>query len=207
VDALMTTAALFFALQLLAAAPEPSFPPATAQAMAKRMLDAEPYVGSDEQKETAGQTGKFFSPQELQLLHGNPMLGYWHVGTFAWAEGMKVSWGGIQSAHRSCRSIRPQAWAIAFAHVAKTAGLVVSPEAAVQMSGGCVGAVIDPSAREPVPGVLLELRVKSPSGTLLYRIAMGKPTVEDAMGAALDVALQFSRNVATEKGSARANSR
>jgi hypothetical protein len=60
--------------------------------------------------------------------------------------------------------------------------------------------VVDRSAEEPVPGVLVELRIKSPTGVLLYRVSMGKPTVEDAMGAALDLVLRFSRALPTRAG-------
>ena len=70
-----------------------------------------------------------------------------------------------------------------------------------------MGAVIDPSPREPVPGVLLELRVKSPTGTLRYRVGMGKASVEDAMGAALDLVLGFARSLGTNDGGASIHAR
>ena len=52
-------------------------------------------------------------------------------------------------------------------------------------------AVISPTPEEPVPGVLLEVRLRSARGTALYRVAVGKATVEDAMGAALELVIYF----------------
>jgi hypothetical protein len=174
-----------------------ALPRATAVAMAKRLLESEPFVGSTEDR-SSKEVGRFFSRTELSLLRGNPLVGHWHSSSFRWESAKEVAWGGIKSAHRSCGAIQGKAWAAAFRSAAANTGLVVTPKGAVEVSGGCVGAVIDPSSAEPVPGVLLELRVKSPGGTLLYRLGMGKPTVEEAMGAALEFVLRFSQALPLE---------
>ncbi|HEY0714833.1 MAG TPA: hypothetical protein VGF45_19285 [Polyangia bacterium] len=132
-------------------------------------------------------------------MRGNPLLGYWHSSSFRWGAEKTVAWGGIKSSHRSCSAISAKAWAAAFRVAATKAALTVSPAASIEVSGGCVGAVIDPSPSEPVPGVLLELRMKGATGTLLYRVGVGKPTVEDAMGAALELVLRFGQNSPEEE--------
>jgi hypothetical protein len=43
--------------------------------------------------------------------------------------------------------------------------------------------------------VLLEVRLRSSRGTALYPVAVGKATVEDAMGAALDLAISFGLGI------------
>jgi hypothetical protein len=176
-----------------------------AEAILKRMRAMEGFLGSQEERQTRSQVGRYFSAAEYSRLRGNPVVGYWDAGSFAWKGGARVAWGGIRSAHPSCRPIGGNAWQTAFVEVAKRRGLEVVPKAAVTVEGGCVAAVVDGSEEERVPGVLLEIRVRSePARSLLLRVAIGKPTVEDAMGAALDLALRFSRNLGeVEDASAR----
>jgi hypothetical protein len=173
----------------------PELPPARTRALLERMMSTESFVGSTSEREGRKTTGRYFSRTEYQRLQGNPLLGYWHVGDFSWAGGARVAWKGIRSSHPSARPVADKAWAAAFRIAAAANGLKEDPGAPVQVEGGCVAAVVDPSSEEPVPGVLVELRIKSPSGVLLYRVSMGKPTVEDAMGAALDLVLRFSRSL------------
>ena len=90
------------------------------------------------------------------------------------------------------RRISAKAWDAAFAYVAERRGLTVDKAAAMRIEGACVGAVVEPTSREPVPGVALELRVSGPAGELRYRITVGKPTVEDAIAASLDYVVGFA---------------
>jgi hypothetical protein len=175
----------------------PELPAARAQALVERMMSTEAFVGSANDKESRGTTGRYFTRAEYQRLRGNPLLGYWDVGGFSWAGGARVGWRGIRASHPSARPISAQAWTTAFRVAAAASGLEEDPKARVQVEGGCVAAVVDGSSDEPVPGVLIELRLKSPTGVLLYRVSVGKPTVEDAMGAALDLVLRFSRALPT----------
>lgn len=186
----------------------PELPPDRAQALLERMMSTEDFVGSANEKESCKTTGRYFTRAEYRRLRGNPLLGYWDIGGFSWAGGAHVAWRGIRPSHPSARAISAQAWGAAFRIAAKASGLEEDAEARVQVEGGCVAAVVDPSSDEPVPGVLIELRVKSPTGVLLYRVSVGKPTVEDAMGAALDLVLRFSRGLSAggsegERGPAR----
>jgi hypothetical protein len=173
----------------------PTLPQKTVEAMLKRMMETEPFVGSRAERDGRSESGRFFTEAERRRLRGNPVLGYWDAGAFAWAGAPLVAWGGIRSAHPSCRGIGPRAWSAAFEHAARKQALEVTTKAAVRLSGGCVAAVIDPTEENPVPGVLVELRLDSPKGSFLVRTAVGKLTVEDAMGAALEFALSASKNV------------
>jgi hypothetical protein len=172
-------------------------PARQAHALLDRLMVTEPYVGSAEERETRSSTGRHFSRGEYARLRGNPLLGYWDVGTFAWTGGEKLAWDGIRTAHRSARPITARAWTAAIRQVVQRQGLTLSMDAEVRFEGACVAAVIDSTEREPVPGVLLEVRLKSPGGVLLYRVGVGKATVEDAIGAALDVVVRFGRSLKT----------
>jgi hypothetical protein len=203
----MTTAHLHLVLMLAAQAASPAPLPARhAQALMERMLATEPFLGSAEHRASLGSTGRFFSRKEHARLHGNPVLGYWDAGTFAW-RGSELAFDGIQARHRSARGLTAAAWRAAISVVAARHALHLSPTAQMRLEGGCVGAVIDPSSTEPVPGVLLELRLKSPAGTLLYRVGIGKASVEDAMGAAVDLVLGFARSLESDDRGASSHAR
>jgi hypothetical protein len=204
VDAVMLAASLIGTLLLAQAAHREGLTSGrTSQAIVARLLESEAYLGSEEERQSRGSASRFFSRAEYSRLRGNPMLGYWDAGTFTWTGGGRVAWGGVRSLHRSARPIRGAAWAAAFRQVAARQGLQVTPDADVRLEGACVAAVVDPTIEEPVAGVLLELRVESPAGTLLYRVSMGKASVEDAMGAALELVMVFARSFApARKGEA-----
>ena len=195
----MTAVHIHLVVLAAQAAMPAALPERHAQAVLDRMLATEPFVESAEHRALRSKTGRYFSRQEHARLHGNPLLGYLDIGTFAWS-GRLLAFDGIRGAHRSARGITGAAWAAAVAKVAARHGLELSQGAHLRLEGGCVAAVIDPGSNEPVPGVLLELRLKSPSGTLLYRVGMGKASVEDAMGAALDLVISFARSLETKKG-------
>ena len=127
----------------------------------------------------------FFRGADYEGLKGNPVFGYWNEGHFRW-KGTHVAWDGITSATESAAPITRRAWSAAFAYVAKKHGLVLDREAAIRVRGACIAAVLDPSLGEPNRGVVLEVRIDSPTGPFRYRFGMGKPTIEDAVGASLD---------------------
>ena len=64
--------------------------------------------------------------------------------------------------------------------------------APVRIRGACVAAVLEPTRREPKRGVVLEVGVASPTGVFRLRFGMGKPTIQDAVGASVDRALGFA---------------
>ena len=181
----------------------PSLKPEQIKGLASRVLDRQPFLQSTDAREERQTLRRYFGPVEYEKLRGNPVLGYWDASRFRWA-GRVVTWGGIVSAARSAGPISAQGWQAAFRQVAGRQGLTIAAAAPMRIEGACVAAVIDPSKDEPVPGVLLELRITSPAGVLSHRFGIGKPTVEEAMGAALDFAISFARTIGKEKASARA---
>jgi len=135
---------------------------------------------------------RFFRAGDYARLHGNPVIGYWDARGFKWT-GTRVAWDGVVSVAPSARRITKRAWDAAFAHVARQQGLTVDPKAPIRIRGACVAAVVRPSVAEPNRGVLIELRIDGPKGAFLYRLGVGKPTLEDAVGASLDWAIAFAR--------------
>ena len=191
---MVSTVAL--ALTLVGPTATETLPAGQAEAVLQRMLDTEAFVGSQEEREERRSVARHFSAAEYARLKGNPLLGYWDEGGFRWpASQASIAWDGIRNLHPSSRPIGRRSWEVAFKAVARKHGLTVKPSSPIRVQGACVGAVVDRSEREPVPGVLLELRVSSPTGTLLYRVGVGKATVEDAMGAALELAVTFARSL------------
>jgi hypothetical protein len=79
--------------------------------------------------------------------------------------------------------------------VAKKQGLVVDKNAPMRVRGACVDAVAVPNMQQPNPGVKLEIRVESPTGVLKWRYSLGKPTLETAVGASVDLALLFAQEI------------
>ena len=169
-----------------------------------RLGDREPFLGSHEAAHHPESLGHFFGPHDYERLRGNPVYGYWADDGFRWVGG-RVAWDGITPLSPSARPIRPRAWDAAFAYVAKKYALTIDRRAPVRVRGACVAAVIYPSPSQPNRGVVLELRIDSPKGVFWYRFGMGKPTVEDAIGASLDWAIGFARTINREPiGPARA---
>jgi hypothetical protein len=159
-----------------------------------RLGDREPFLGSLEAKRHPDSLNRFFGAREYRRLRGNPVYGYWADDGFRWA-GARVAWDGITPASPSARPIRRRAWDAAFAYVAKTHGLTIDRHAPIRIRGACIAAVVNPSVDEPNRGVVLELTVESPSGRFWYRFGMGKPTLEDAVGASLDWSVSFARTI------------
>jgi hypothetical protein len=157
----------------------------------RRLGDREPFLSSRDAAAHPESLNQFFTKEEYATLRGNPVYGYWNEGRFRWT-GVHVAWEGIIPLSRSARAITPRAWREAFKYVAKQRGLVIDPRAPMRIQGACLGAVLDPGLDEPNRGVVLEVRIESPSGRFLYRFGMGKPTIEDAIGASLDWAVGFA---------------
>lgn len=189
-------AACLAALATPGAAEEPPLPgtPEQMTSFVRRLNDREPFAGSREARLHGDSLGRFFGWKEYQLLRGNPVYGYWAEGGFRWV-GARVAFDGIKPIGRSAQQITSRAWEAAFRYVAKENGWVIDGRAPIRVRGACLGAVLDPGLDEPNRGVVLELRVESPTGPFLYRFGMGKPTIEDAIGASLDWALSFARVV------------
>lgn len=174
-------------------APDPWTPEQGAHVVA-RLADREAFVGSREARRHPDSLNLFFRAADYEGLKGNPVFGYWNEGHFRW-KGTHVAWDGITSATESAAPITRRAWSAAFAYVAKKHGLVLDREAAIRVHGACIAAVLDPSLGEPNRGVVLEIRIDSPTGPFRYRFGMGKPTIEDAVGASLDWAVSFALTV------------
>jgi hypothetical protein len=164
-----------------------------AEALAVRLGERRPFLESQEARKERATLGQFFKDPDYRVLRGNPLLGYWDRGGFAWS-GDRVAWEGIESA-AGCRRVQRTAWDRAFAYAVKKAGLVVDPAAPIRVRGACVWAVVEASADEPVPGVLLEIKVAGGKGLLRYRFGMGKATVEDAIGAAVELVVAFAKGM------------
>jgi hypothetical protein len=185
-----------FALAMWAAtdAPRdvPKLKPEQVQALVAKIGQREPFLGSATARRERSSLYRYFNAADYALIRGNDVLGYWDRGAFSWVVD-EVAWDGISGASSSAAAISKQAWAAAFRYVAKLQGLKVVRAAAVRIEGACVTATVDPTDESPVPGVLIEVRLRSPSGVMRYRLAVGKPSVEEAMTAALNLVIQFSR--------------
>lgn len=162
--------------------------------LAQKLGQTEPFLRSAEAKQEPQSLNRFFHRPEYDRLVGNPVLGYWSAGGFRW-QGVRVAWDGIESVAPSARPITRKAWDVAFQYVAQRRGLVLDRAAPIRIRGACVAAVVHPTPEEPVRGVLLEVRVEGPGGQMLYRFGMGRPTLEDAVGAAIDVAIGLAMNL------------
>jgi hypothetical protein len=159
-----------------------------------RLADREAFVGSREARRHPESLNLFFRGADYEGLRGNPVFGYWSEGHFRW-KGTHVAWDGITPATGSAAPITRGAWTTAFAYVAKKHGLVLDRQATIRVRGACLAAVLNPTVGEPNRGVVLEIRIDSPTGPFRYRFGMGKPTIEDAVGASLDWAVSFALTV------------
>jgi hypothetical protein len=160
----------------------------------ERLTDREPFLDSREAARHPESLNHFFRAQEYRRLRGNPVYGYWADDGFRWV-GARVSWDGISPASPTARPIRRRAWDAAFAYVAKKYGLTIDRRSPIRVRGVCIAAMADPSVDQPNRGVVLELRLESPTGRFWYRFGMGKPTLEDAIGASLDWAVGFAQTI------------
>jgi hypothetical protein len=162
-----------------------------AEALAARLSQRTPFLESEEARREPATLRQYFRDEDYRMLRGNPLLGYWDLGGFRWG-GTQVAWSGME-VKPGCAAVSGDAWSAAFSYAARKRRLAVNRAAAVRISGACIWAVVEATRREPVPGVLLEIKVTGPTGTLRYRFGMGKPTVEDAVGAAMDFVVGFAQ--------------
>ena len=122
----MLAAVVSLALVGLAQEGGAPLPEAQTLAMVRRMLVTESFIGSREEREGRGRSGRYFSPDEYARLRGNPLLGYWDAGSFAWVDRRTIAWGGIRARHPSARAIRSRAWDATIRQVARKRGLRVA---------------------------------------------------------------------------------
>jgi hypothetical protein len=167
------------------ATPPGELTPQQALALWQRMGAREPFLDSEEAHSEPQSLYRFLDRQDYAKLKGNPVLGYYCPGKFKWT-GNRVAWHGISPVTPDAATVTAKAWDEAFRIIARKRNWVIDPKAPIRVSGACVGAVLEPSSEEPFRGVCIEVRVASPTGNLLYRFSVAKPTIEDAVGAALD---------------------
>jgi hypothetical protein len=175
----------------ISSTPLGEFTPQQALALWQRMGAREPFLDSEEAHSEPQSLYRFFDRKDYAKLQGNPVLGYYCPGRFKWT-GIRVAWHGISPVTPDAAAVTSKAWDEAFHIIARKRNWVIDPRAPVRVSGACVGAVLEPSSEEPFRGVCIEVRVASPTGNLLYRFSVAKPTIEDAVGAALDWVLCFA---------------
>lgn len=165
--------------------PPGALTPQQAATLWQRLGAKEPFLDSAEFHSEPQSLYRFFDRGDYAKLWGNPVLGYTCPGRFKWV-GARVAWRGISPVTPDAAAVTAKAWDEAFRIIARKRNWVIDPKAPIRVSGACVGAVLEPSREEPFRGVCIEVRVASPTGILLYRFSVAKPTIEDAVGAALD---------------------
>jgi len=142
-------------------------------------------------KEFQSSLGHFLTDEEYRKLTGNPVVGYYHSGSFVWSPEWKdVHIEPFASTTPDTQVVKPQAWRAAAAKVCGLHGLTQSKSAKIRVTGRLVGINL-----EPPYGVYLEARVHSPTGTLLYRGGIGKATLADSIGASLDHLIAYARSL------------
>ena len=157
----------------------------------------EPFYGSwaHKNKEYSKSLGHFFTQDEYQKLEGNPALGYFYVGGFKWLRAWKeVSIEPFAPTTPDTRIIKPEAWKIAASQACKKHGLTLKANAPIKITGALVGVNLE----KPL-GVYLEIRVQCPYDTLLYRGGVGKGTLGDAVGAAMDFIVSYALGIGDGK--------
>jgi hypothetical protein len=168
------------------------------EAIIKRVYRREPFVGSyaHRGKEYVGSIGHFLTTAEYHKLRGNPVIGFWDFGAFAWPS----DWKEIEivpfkaTSGPGAQVIGEKAWVSAAKIVCQNQGLIQKPGAKIKVTGVTVGIQKEP------PGVMIEARVKSPTGTLIYRGGTAKRTMGDAVGGTLDFLINLAR---VQNGQAR----
>lgn len=166
--------------------------PNQAAEILKRIGDSENFMASAEAHEEPQSLYQFFQKPEYLVIRGNPVVGYYSAKTFKW-EGNRVAWLGFKPGKGDAQAISPKAWDAAFRIVAKLRGLTIDPKAPIKIQGACVGAVMEPTIDSPYRGVCIEVKFSSPTGQMYHRFSVGKPTIEDAIGASLDFVVTFAR--------------
>lgn len=157
----------------------------------------EPFLGSwmHRNKEYSRSLGHFFTQEEYRKLEGNPALGYFYVGNFKWLPSWKeVSIEPFAPTTPDTKIVKPAAWRIAADAACRKHGLSRRPDAPIKITGALVGINLE----KPL-GVYLEVRVRSPHDTLLFRGGIGKGTLGDAIGAAVDFVVAYAMGMGDGK--------
>ena len=167
--------------------------PEQALNLGSKLSERLPFLKSEEAqaKETLG---LFFGRKDYELIKGNPVFGYWGASGFKWV-GKKVAWGGVVSKGTRCKVISEKAWNAAFSYVVRKHGLLVEADAPMKFQGACVYAVVTSSKSEPDHGLVMELRLESPTGTFRYRYSRANPTLEDAIGSAIELPILLAQKI------------
>jgi hypothetical protein len=156
-------------------------------------LRSEPFIGSAHWKksETKPTLNLYFHREEYAKLTGNPLLGFYYFGTFLWKpEWKQVEFVPFIPAVPAARFISPKAWGDSMLLVAKSQGLIVRPGAPIKI----MGAVVHVQTGD-LPAVFVEVKVVSPTGTLLIRSGFTHDTLARAVGAAIEHIVCFARGV------------
>jgi hypothetical protein len=167
----------------------PRWSPAQLTALAASLAERHPFLESAEARGELATLHRYFDENDYRRLRGNPVLGYWDLNGFRWA-GRRATFD-VRSV-TGCARVTASAWRAALRYAFRKHHLELVAGAPIRFEGACIVAVVEPTRQEPVPGVLLEMRVTGPDGQLRYRFGMGKPTVEDAVGAAADFIVGFA---------------
>lgn len=165
-------------------------------AITKRMLfEKEPFMKSYEATKFPQSLGLFLREDEYERMSGNPGTGYLDPDPdFSWPwEDREVSISFKSSAPET-RIIKPQAWDAVIKHVAENLKLKLNPKARIQITGAAVLAFPKGGPDLAKPEVTIEARVKGPGGTLIvFRRTEARPTLGDAVGAAVEFVVNFAR--------------
>ena len=167
--------------------------PEQAMNLGRKLSERLPFLKSEDvqAKETMG---LFFGRKDYELIKGNPVFGYWGASGFKWV-GKKVAWGGVASKGMRCKAISEKAWNAAFSYVVKKHGLLVEADAPMKFQGACVYAVVSPSKTERHHGLVMELKLESPTGIFRYRYSRANPTLEDAIGSAIELPILLAQKI------------
>ena len=168
--------------------------PEQAEKLVEKLAERKPFMESDEARVGKQTLGLFFGQRDYQVLRGNPVLGYWDAQGFKWS-GMRIAWDGVVSKGNRCKPITRKAWDAAMGYVARKHGLVIDAAAPLRMRGACVWAIIDTSPKEPFRGVVMEMRLESPSGSFRWRYSRGNPTIEGAVGASIELPVLMGQKI------------
>ena len=173
--------------------------PEQAEKLAVKLTERKPFTESDEAKSADGKQsmGLFFSEKEYRIILGNPVFGYWDAKGFKWS-GTRIAWDGVTSKGARCKAITAAAWDAAMKYVARKHGLVIDEQAPMRMRGACVWAIVEASVKEPVRGVVMEMRLDSPTGSFRWRYSRGNPTIEGAVGASIELPILMGQKINQE---------
>ena len=157
----------------------------------------EPFLSSDQATKGPDTLGLFLGRGEYTRMRGNLFFGYWSVSPgFLWKPEWKtVAFTAPRGVHRTSKMINPLAWDKAMEIYAAQNGLKVGPSP-IRITGAVVQAVTDPANRGYRGYVTTcEWRIQSPTGQLVYRFSIMKPTIGAAISGNLAWVLGFAHGI------------